>query len=68
VHGLPQAVDGVAFWLGYINLTLLVVINLIPAVPLDGGRMLQAALWRVKGDFVWATRLAGGSGAASATC
>ena len=55
--GLPSAVDGVAAWLGYINLTL-AAFNLLPASPLDGGRVLHAALWRAKGDFAWATRVA----------
>ncbi len=54
---LPEGVDGVVAWLGYINLTLL-VFNLVPALPLDGGRILRSALWHVKGDFRSATRIA----------
>jgi CBS domain-containing protein len=55
--GLPGTVDGVAAWLGYINLTLL-AFNLLPALPLDGGRVLRSALWQARGDFAWATRVA----------
>jgi Zn-dependent protease/predicted transcriptional regulator len=55
--GLPSALDGVAAWLGYTNLILL-GFNLLPALPLDGGRVLHAALWRAKRDLGWATRVA----------
>ena len=59
--GLPGAVDGVLAWLGFINLFVL-AFNLLPALPLDGGRVLRAALWQRRGDFVWATRIAGAAG------
>ena len=49
IPSMPSEADGVAAWLGYIDLTLL-VFNLIPAPPLDGGRVLHAALWRLGAD------------------
>ena len=52
---LPEPVDAVAAWLGYVNLVLL-VFNLVPAFPLDGGRILLASLWLRSGDLVRATR------------
>ena len=58
---LPAQVDGVLFWLGQINLSLL-VFNLIPALPLDGGRILHAALWARRRDRLAATRTAAALG------
>ena len=46
---LPGAVIDSLAWLAFVN-GVLGVFNLIPAAPLDGGRILAAALWTHHGD------------------
>jgi Zn-dependent protease len=50
-------VEVVASLLVSMNLVLL-VFNLVPAFPLDGGRIARAAAWRITGDRNKATRFA----------
>ena len=60
----PVGLEVVAFlllWLAFANL-LVGVFNLLPALPLDGGHMLRAVLWRVTGDEVRATVVAARAG------
>jgi Zn-dependent protease len=44
-------------WLVWIN-TVVLVFNLVPAFPLDGGRLVKAIAWRATGDANRGTRLA----------
>ncbi len=60
VASLPLVVAVLA-WLGGTNL-LLAVFNLLPAAPLDGGRILTSILWKRRGDAEEARLIAGRCG------
>ena len=59
--GWPGAIQGTVDYLGRINL-LLLAFNLVPARPLDGGRVLRAWLWHRQRSFTAATRSAAAVG------
>lgn len=47
--GIDPLLGSMLAWLAVINLTL-AAFNALPAAPLDGGRVLAAAIWRRTGD------------------
>jgi Zn-dependent protease len=55
-HGWAGA-EGVFFSLAAANLGV-ALFNLVPGLPLDGGRLLRAAVWRLTGSFASGTRAA----------
>jgi len=55
-NAVPGVAD-VALWLMGMNL-LLAAFNMVPGFPMDGGRVLRAAMWSRMGDYMRATRIA----------
>jgi CBS domain-containing protein len=58
---LSRPLAGTFGYLAWTNL-LLAGFNLVPGFPLDGGRLLRAAIWRATGNLSRATRVASGAG------
>ncbi len=52
-RGFTEAVN----FLARVNFTV-ALINLVPAFPLDGGRLLRALIWWFKGNLLHATKIA----------
>jgi len=59
--GWPASVTGVLGYMRTINF-ILAIFNLVPAFPLDGGRILRALLWKWLKDVRRATRIASSIG------
>lgn len=56
IHGMPMAWAFAAGYLAFANL-LLAGFNLLPAYPLDGGRVLHAVMWRFTNNRTRATTI-----------
>ena len=58
--------DAIVVLLAYLGIANLVlaIFNLVPAFPMDGGRVLRAFLWYLKSDLEYATRIASRLGSA----
>ena len=60
-HDGAAPIAAVVGYLAWLN-GLLAVFNMVPAFPLDGGRVLRAGLWAARGNLRWATRVSSGIG------
>jgi Zn-dependent protease len=58
---LSRPLAGTFGYLAWTNL-LLAAFNLVPGFPLDGGRLLRAAIWKATGSLARATRIASQAG------
>jgi CBS domain-containing protein len=58
----PVVLTGVLWYLAIVN-TVLVLFNMVPAFPLDGGRVFRSFLWWLGNDLKTATRVTSAIGA-----
>jgi Zn-dependent protease/predicted transcriptional regulator len=63
ILGWYEPVTSVLQYLGWLNI-ILAGFNMVPAFPLDGGRVLRSILWAIKGNLRWATHIASQLGSA----
>lgn len=63
LSGIGVPITGVFAYLALINL-IVAIFNMVPAFPLDGGRVYRAWVWGRTGDMLGATRRAASAGQA----
>ncbi|MDX1386865.1 MAG: site-2 protease family protein, partial [bacterium] len=56
-QGMNRGLILIFYYLGFMN-AILAIFNLVPAFPLDGGRIFRSVLWALKKDYLWATKVA----------
>ena len=59
--GGTAMLQGILFYIGLQNIAL-AIFNMLPGLPLDGGRVLQAVIWGLTRNRNFATRFAGRAG------
>lgn len=53
---IDEGLYGIIWYIGFINI-ILVIFNMVPGFPLDGGRILRAIIWHNTGNLRKSTRI-----------